>query len=209
MAVSFGTLFFQFFYWGYLKLAEVNSFGMWIKYSGSIPRQPTRSEMRLLIQQDTPTGEPNRVLFVLPLLFWNTGNRNKEILNMRLKVNFGDGEQIFKPNRFVENMGMGEDGSHEHPTPVNWIHQIVLREKESELRFVEFFGEVNPDLMIFDRGTTISFNLEVKTARSGSFQSYGRFTASMNDIIDNSGGSEYTVYYTEKGAPEKATQSSA
>lgn len=197
--ISFTLLFFQFIWWGCLKVAEINSVGLWINYSGGTqPGPATNPEFWEGTKSRQPDGSPQDFLFVLPLLFWNTGNKSKEIINMRLRVKFGRDDLILKPNKFVSDLGVGEKGNHERPRPTNWIHQIVLRPRESEVKFVEFYGRDDSGTIELEEGGTISGHVDIKTAGKSSFSEYQSFEISADDIIENKGGSSYTVYGTKE-----------
>ena len=154
----------------------------------------------LIQQQRGPDGDPNAILVVLPLVLWNTGNSSKGILNLRLKVDFGNGPIVLKANQYVADMGLGEDGGHRHPKPINWIHNFIVKPRDSVQQYVSFFGRVDAGEVALKAGKLIRFNLELKTTANAEFNNYQAFTASADELIENYRASDYTVYFTERAS---------
>lgn len=132
---------------------------------------------------------------VVPVLFRNTGNGDKEIIDTQIKADFGGGKQILASNKFVDGLGIGSDGSHSFPAASDWKHQIVVGTNESKLKYISFIDRVDSNAL--DRSVDeITFNLEIKRASNSEFKCARTFRVSMDNLVENRDGVEYTVYPT-------------
>jgi len=142
---------------GKLKIPAIRSFGM---VGTSVANNP-------------PTG----FLFVLPTLFYVTGNEIIGVNDLRLVIRHKGEDNYFQFNHFVENLGISNVGGHQRPGTVDWAHQFTVHPKESIVKYIEFTGHVNSTtFMELMNERELRVFLEVKTTQNSYFrimQSFG------------------------------------
>lgn len=144
---------------------------------------------------------------VIPLLLYSTRNATKEVIDCRLRVYFGDEEEIIPAEKFMKGMGVGNDGSHTFPSARHWKHQYVVGSEESELKHVSFFRKFSSTKSPGD--DTIRFDLEVQylyrkswwprsEMTTSDYEKLNTFEVPWDQILENNLWGSYTVYPTTK-----------
>ena len=99
-------------------------------------------------------------------------------------------------NHFVRDLGMDPVGGHKLPDDIGWVHQVVVKPKDTGLCYVEFLSELTSPQQIAAANNleALRFDLSIRPSGSNKTEVVQRFKIDVAEIIKNSRGNDYCVY---------------
>ncbi len=135
---------------------------------------------------------------ILPVVFYNSGNRQKSINDIRLAVKMDKNEYYyFNPNHFMNNLGSNKEGENEVPEVVDWIHQFVIPPKDSRIFYIEFLLNEKDAVEIIELPKII-FHIQLRVNENNKYKTYQKFEKTVNDDFLYKMATGYVVYETDK-----------
>ena len=137
-------------------------------------------------------------LCILPIVFYNSGNKHKSITDIRLAVeNKNKKHSYFRPNHFVSNLGSNPHGDHIVPEVVDWIHQFIVPPKDSKICYIEFLLHEDDVDKIIDLPKLI-IHIQLKINEKIKYRTYQKFEKSIDEDFLHSLATGYVVYEADQ-----------
>lgn len=174
---------------GEVVVSKVSAVGFWVPFNGVDPRRGVAS------------GEPSQVICIVPLMCFNTGSTHKEVVDSQITLRTKSRHIKLNSNRFM--MDVGREGKHELPSAISWIHQIIVKPKDSELKYVEFVSGMlskSEKLMlksILLQSTGVEglfFEIRIQGKDGRAYVKKSSFSIFSKDVANNDFGNSYSIY---------------
>ncbi len=136
------------------------------------------------------------LLCILPIVFYNSGNKHKSITDIRLAIkNKNEKFSYFRPNHFVKNLGSNPNGDHQVPDVIDWIHQLVISPKDSQIFYIEFLLKDDEIEKIIDLPKLV-FHIQLKINEKSKYKTYQKFEKIIDEDFLHSLAAGYVVFET-------------
>ncbi len=178
---------------GELFVASVKTVGFRVHFTS------TKSD------EEPLTGDATMLFCVVPVLTYATGSKPIQLSDFVLMADFTDTVVRMNSNHFMKDIG--EDGRHVYPTPQSWVHQILVKPKDTSLHYVEFVTQDMGDEVSekvkrsLENMRGVTFTLEITSCLQEKCTTDKlKFTVNGDEIKANKYGWRYTTYAAGRGS---------